>query len=365
MNRLFIVGILAVSGAWQVEAQSQALEEIAIQPDQIDNLGIKTVALESAGAVRGVRLPAQVVIPPSQVNVVSAPQTGLVQSLQVAAGEEVHIGQELARIQSPDLLALQRDFLQVLTQLHLARTELERDQNLYKEGIIAERRLLEKRSRYAELAAARDERRQALELAGMSTAAIRSLSSSRTLTSTLGVQAPMDGVVMEVMVNTGERVEFTEPLFRLADLEPLWLEIRAPLDDVESLEIGAEVEVDGCPARARLFLIGREVDSDSQTVLLRAEVYTGSDALRPGQFVRVRLAGSSEPGYSVPSSALVRSADRVVVFVRRPSGFSVVPVEVVNAHGAQAVIRGEFRGDEQVAVQGVVALKAMWLGGGE
>ncbi len=363
MNRPIAIGLLALFMVnAQAQAPSESASEIPIKASQFATLGIATAPVVSADATFGARLPARVVIPPAQVRVVSAPQTGLVESLLVAKGDEVHAGQILAHVQSPELIALQRDYLQTLTQLHLAASDLKRDEELFKEGVIAKRRLLEKRSRHAELIAARDERRQALLLAGMLDEAIKELERSRQLTSQLAVCAPIDGVVMERMVTAGERVERIDPLYRLASLDPLWLEIRAPLNQIGSLAPGSVVEVLAPQASGTLILIGREVDPDSQTVLLRAEVADGSELLRPGQFVQARLVVPAGSGYSVASSALVRSADAVYVFVRTAQGFRAVPVKVISEQDGHAVVAGELKAREEVAVRGVSALKAAWLG---
>jgi cobalt-zinc-cadmium efflux system membrane fusion protein len=119
---------------------------------------------------------------------------------------------------------------------------------------------------------------------------------------------------------------------------------------------------------AQVTLIGHNVDPDSQTVLVRAEVREAGGCLRPGQFVQVRLKlGGTEQRYRVPSSALTRSGDQALVFVREPFGFLVKQVRVVGQEDGYTIVAGGLKGDETVAVSGLAALKAAWmgLGGGE
>jgi len=132
--------LLAPPGARAAEAQ------LKMSAAQLEALGVQTVVLEqrTAGSIEG--LPAQVVLPNRQVRVVSAPLPALVESVLVATQQPVAQGQLLARLHSPELADLQHTFLQAATQASLARANLERDESLYAEGIIAESRLLAARA---------------------------------------------------------------------------------------------------------------------------------------------------------------------------------------------------------------------------
>ncbi len=351
-----------------VSSVAFASHEIAINQEQMDRLGIALGPVESARALVTDRLPSQVVIPPQQERVVSAPQSGLVTELRAAVGDAVKAGQVLATIDSPELVTLQRDFLQAATQTHLARTQLQRDQRLVDEGIIAERRYLETRSRYEEAAAGLEQRRQALGLSGMSADAIEQLQRHRKLTSALQVTAPIAGVILEQQVVVGQRLNSAEPLYRIGQLEPLWLEIRVPVDRLSGVAPGTEVQIASCPdATARVSVIGQNVERESQTALVRASVRDAKGCLRPGQFLQVSLHLVSDTAhFKVAQSAVIRSGERSFVFVHEPNGFVPIPVELVGRDAAYAVVSGALNTDQQIAVSGLAAIKAAWLGmGGE
>jgi cobalt-zinc-cadmium efflux system membrane fusion protein len=342
---------------------ARASHEIAISPEQMQRLGITLGRVEAVDAYVTDRMPARVVIPPQQARVVAASRGGLVTALHAAQGDEVRAGSALANIESPEMVGLQRELLQAATQLRLAETERKRDVQLFKEGIIAERRLLETRSRYEEAASLMDERRQVLGLAGMSPEAVAELEKSRTMTSTLEVHSPISGVVVETQAALGERVADSQPLFRVAQMEPLWLEINAPLDRIQGIVIGSRVEIPCNQGEARINLIGRNVDPANQTVLVRAEVKDSGTCLRPGQFVEVRLTlSSSVDQFRVPSSAITRVGDTTMVFAHEAVGFFSVPVDVVAREGEFSVVTGDLAPGEEVATSGIAALKAAWTG---
>ena len=146
---------------------------VHITPAQIKTMGIASSPIQANANANSQRLPGEIVVPVDQARIISAPQSGLIDQMLVATGQRVKQGQALAHLSSPDLVALQRDHLQALSQQRLSQISLNRDSELYKDGIIAERRYLTSESNHAEVNALLAERRQALKLSGMSPQAIK------------------------------------------------------------------------------------------------------------------------------------------------------------------------------------------------
>lgn len=343
---------------------------IPLAPEQQKAFGIALAAPGPAGETLTRRYPAKVAVPNRQMRVVSAPQGGILSALLVAEGEQVTAGQVLAEIRSPELIDTQSQYLESVTRLALAESELKRDQMLHREGVIAERRLLESQAKQRELATQVEQRRQILALAGLSAEAIDTLTRTRALSSTLPVHAPIAGVVLEQMVSTGQAVAAAEPLYRVAQVRPLWLEIHVPVDQVAAVRVGSRVLLPELGTEGTIITIGRMVHQEDQGVLVRAEVSDGTERLRPGQFVQAQLSSSAEEtGWRVPAAAVVRNAGAAYLFVAREGGFEALPVTVLAEEEQTAVVStppGSRLGPEdQVAVSGVVALKAAWLGASE
>jgi hypothetical protein len=59
---------------------------------------------------------------------------------------------------------------------------------------------------------------------------------------------------------------------------------------------------------------------------------------------------------------VVRNAGAAYLFVAREGGFAALPVTVLAEEERSAVVAGGLGQKDRVAVSGVVALKAAWLG---
>ena len=370
MNSTHMAGALLAGLFCAVTLSAHAADDIRITAKQIQALGIEVAPLVKQAGATGSGMPAQVVIPNGQVQVVSAPLAGLAQSVAVAANDSVKKGQVLAHLASPMLIESQREYLQAATQAQLSRNSLNRDEQLFKEGIIAEGRYLATKSAAIQAAAGVSERRQALRLYGMSEASINRLQSSHVMSSTLEIVSPIDGVVLEQMVTAGQRVEAAAPLYKVARLSPLWLEIQMPASGVSGIAVGATVSIKAYGAKGKVLSVGRNV-SANQTVMVRAEITDGIQNLHAGQYIEAVIAvvepASSVKQWHVPSSALARNQEKAFLFVQTPAGFHAQPVTILNQSADSSAVSGELKDGDRIAVKGVAALKATWmgLGGGE
>jgi len=341
--------------------------DVVMSLAQQKSLGVVVAPISKNTLLSSRRFPAEIVIPVGQERVVSAPQSGLLDQMHVAAGQTVKRGQVMAHLISPDLLGLQRDYLQALTQKKLSAKALARDTELLKDGIIAQRRYLETESAHDEASANLAQRKQALKLAGVSDGVIAKLSPSAGMASGLSLVAPISGQVLEQMATTGQRVDMATPLYRIAKLSPLWLEIHAPLEGLPFVKEGMQVQVPKLQASGHLIAVIRSVNKADQTLHLRAEITKGAEKLSPGQFVEAEInLGDQSKHFSVPKSALARQGSNAVVFVQTQTGFRPTKVTVISEQGDEAVVDASFVGAEKIAVTGISAIKGTWLGlGGE
>ncbi len=83
---------------------ANASSEVVLRLDerQIRAAGITSIAIEQERAESELSLPGTVVIPPQQLHVIAAPANGMVESMLVAADEQVKAGQPIARLRSPE-----------------------------------------------------------------------------------------------------------------------------------------------------------------------------------------------------------------------------------------------------------------------
>lgn len=362
MKRTALLGLLLL----QTAVANAAGETLSLSDAELGRLGVVFAAPEAAAWVEVAAGPAEVVIPPTRQVVVGPSVSGILSRLLVAEGDTVEAGQAIAEVESNELLALQRDYINAFAGNELAAVQLQRDRDLRADGIIAERRLQETSAAATAASVALDQSRQQLQLAGMSKKELESLARGRQLSSTLTLRSPLSGIVVRQLSPLGSQVDAMGPVFRVADIATLWLEVRVPQQQAAAIAPGMHVIAPDFDERlyAEIFHVGPVVDEASQTVLIRAATDNAQLSLRPGQFLSARIvagAAGEDRTYVVPSRAVVRDGESSLVFVRTGDGVVARKVRLLSDNGEQSSIVADESIDAAVATTGLAALKSIWL----
>ena len=354
---------MAALCAFTSVAQAQDRQaKFSVATAQVQALGIQTVPLQSQAESVRTSYPAQVVIPPSAEQVISSPVTGLILQLLVQPNQMVRAGAPLVRIASPELSQLQLQLLQANARATLARQAAKREQDLFGEGLIAQRRVQEAQAALQDAEATLKQAKTALRLSGMSMAAIDKVAASGNPQDSLVLAATQAGVVTEIKAKPGQRVDSATPLMHLAQTDTLWLEIQVPVAESASWAPGSKLKVQGRDITAQIMSSSAMVASGSQMVVMRALVQGKAGQVRPGELLTVELPAAATAGaWDLPLSAMAHDGDQGYVFVRTPDGFEARAVKVSTSSGQRVRVQGPVKAGEEVAVSGVVALKGAWL----
>ena len=339
--------VLALFGA----VPAVAADVLPLTAIQKKNLGIATVAAASQAASPALTYAARVTLPPASVRVAAAAGEGLVTQLHVQAGDTVKRGAALITLSMPGLVDAQNALTQARLRSQLAASNAARDSKLFSEGLIAESRLRATQSEAQSARASLTAAQTMLSLMG----------AGKVSGSMLTLTAPIAGVVTESAAEPGQRVDAGMALVKVADLSKLALEIPLSSTQSQQVKVGQQVRVVGSEASGRVTALLPQLNA-SQSVLARASLADPQKLLRPGQSVQVAITGAqSAQGLTVPTAALVWQSSAAYVFVETVQGFVPTPVKLIRQNTDQAEVTG-IAASSRVAVKGVAALKAQWLG---
>ncbi|MHB0962523.1 MAG: efflux RND transporter periplasmic adaptor subunit [Gemmatimonadaceae bacterium] len=329
---------------------------------QLQALGIKTTVLKNQTTSVKASFPAQVVVPTSAEEVLSSPVAGVIARLLVQQNQRLRAGAPLLHIVSPELGQLQLQLLQTGARATLARQTAQREQKLFDEEIIPQRRVQEAQAALKEAEAALTQAKAALRLSGMPATTTEHIAATGIPQDGITLTAVRAGVVTAIAVKPGQRVDAATALLHIAQTDALWLDIQVPVSESANWPAGTRIEVPDRGIAARITSASPMVASSSQTVVLRAAVERGTARLRPGEFVTVAMPiGGAKDAWDVPLSAVAHEGRQAYVFVRTADGFDARPVMVAASAGQRVRVQGSLKAGEQIAVSGVVTLKGAWL----
>jgi cobalt-zinc-cadmium efflux system membrane fusion protein len=158
------------------------------------------------------------------------------------------------------------------------------------------------------------------------------------------VTAPISGVVLARHTNAGD-VAGDEPLFEIADLSELWLELHAFGEDAARLRSGQAVHLEpaagGKTVETTLQRVLPLASATSQTVVARALLSNPTGEWRPGMAVNaeVTLAERRVP-LAVKTAGLQRFRDFTVVFAQVGDTYEVRMLELGERDGEWVEVLG-------------------------
>lgn len=353
---LHLLPLLALALAAQAFAAGLPDANISFTAEQAKSLNIQLAKPVSTAQASSGSLTAKVVAAPDAEWVVTAPASGVVVRVGVAEGDRVARSAVLAELRSAETPQMGAELVQAESAAKLARSERDRDVQLHREGIIAQRRVQASEQALAQAQSQLAAVRMRFKLMGVSA---QDASQGR-----LTIRAPAGATVLERLVTPGQRVNEADPLLRLVDASRLMLELKVPVGEA-AFKVGDALALpDGQQATVRQ--VGWGASEDAQAVRVRADLPAASSgSLRPGQWLKVqRQTVQTQIVWNVPAAAVARHEQQSVVFVRSAKGFTATPVTVLSSDALTATVTGAFSADAQLAASGTIAIKGAWLGHG-
>lgn len=340
--------------------------EIKLTPEQAANISLETTQVTKRKVSPTLSLNGRVVENRRRSFSVGPIVGGMVEAVEAVSHDKVSKGQVLVRIRSNTLGQAQADYLDALSKFELARAERKRIKALRKDRVVSESRWLQADSNHKRAGSALDQRRRLLSLVGLSELQIRTLKDRPDRLAAFELLSPIDGLVVESKVESGQALSAGETAFRIVDLSSLWVEVGIPVANLTGVRLKAiaNVSVEARPEQAfqgHLESLGGKVDEGSQTVGGRVVVQNPEGLLRPGMYAQIELEGVPHEGLVVPASAVFRLGERPHVFrVLGPRQFQPVAVEIGTETGGWIPLQAGLDEGVEVVRGGVAELKGHW-----
>jgi membrane fusion protein, heavy metal efflux system len=255
-------------------------------------------------------------VPPQSKVTIAAPMGGFVKSTDLLQGTHVKQGQVVAVMQNTEYIQMQQDYLDFQSQLEYAKAEYNRQQELAKENINAQKTLQQSKSAYLSIDAKVKGIRAKLKMLNINVSGIE----KGELHQTINLTSPITGFVTKVNVNIGAYVNPTDVMFEIVNTEHLHAELTIFEKDVPKLKIGQKVLFtlanENKPRKATVHLIGREI-SKGRSVQIHCHLDDEDAQLIPGTYLRALVETNNNNVTAVPDEAIVNFEGKDYIFIQK------------------------------------------------
>lgn len=256
---------------------------------------------------------------------------GVIKRIFVQKGQQVSAGQLLLEIDSE---IIEKNIAEVQTSLELATELYNRQEKLWKEKIGSEVQYLEAKNR-----------KESLE---------NSLRTLQAQKEKAKVRAPFAGVIDEVFPKEGEMAGMQMPLFRLVNMDKVYVKCDISESYVMTIKQGTEVEVYfpsfGQTVKAKISRTGQYINPNNRTFQVEVDLMNLTQTIKPNLLATVKIKDfERENALIIPSRLLQQSTDgRDFVYVAKAENNEVVVHKVF-------VIAGMSHDDHTMIIEGLEA----------
>ncbi|MDE3165824.1 MAG: efflux RND transporter periplasmic adaptor subunit [Acidobacteriota bacterium] len=254
-------------------------------------------------------------------------------------GQQVHKGDPLLTIYSPELLATQQEFLLAGKAQHLLHDNPVHEMAGSTEDLVAAAR-------------------KRLELWDFTSADIARVAATGKPIEDVTLRAPIDGFLLDRNAYPKQRVMPDTTFYTIADLSTVWVIADVYEYEAAAIRLGTPASLTlpafpGRTFRGKVSYILPQVDPATRTLKVRIEFANPDFLLKPDMFGEVEFQSGGGRRLVVPATAVLNSGDRQTVFVDRGNGFlEPRAVKIGEQADGRIEILGGLRAGERIVISG-------------
>jgi RND family efflux transporter MFP subunit len=232
-----------------------------------------------------------------------------------------------------------------------AKQDLERKQQLFHEGIIARQDL--------------DLAQTAYDAAQADVSALQAgVREQQAQLQYYTVRAPKAGIVGDIPVHVGDRVVAQTQLTTIVGPGPLEAYIYIPAEKASEAKPGMKVTIvaddNQPPVQSIITFISPHIDSQSQLLLIKAEVSNSIQRFRHDEEVHARVYWKQMNAPTIPVTAVIRLGSQAFAFVVELEGGKDIahqrPIQLGQVMGNEYVVLDGIKAGDRVVVSGTQML---------
>jgi RND family efflux transporter MFP subunit len=281
---------------------------VQIAPEKQQLIGVEYGTAEYETVKNSVRAVARVTLDETKIAKVHSKLEGWIDQVFVDfTGKQVHEGDPLLTIYSPEALATQQEYLLAIKAQHVMHDNPVHEMLGSTENLVAAAK-------------------KRMDLWDIGEKQIAEITASGVPLKNLTLTSPITGFVMERNVFAKQRIMPETALYTVADLSRVWVVADVFEYEASAVRLGMPTAMTlsylpGRTFRGKVNYILPQVDAATRTLKVRIEFPNTDFALKPDMYGEVEFQTGGGRRLVVPQTAVLNSGDRQVVFVDRGKGY--------------------------------------------
>ncbi len=257
-----------------------------------------------------------IITKPGGTATISTTVSGLVKRIFCSPGQKVTSGQAILEITGNELIELQKDLAETSSLLVRVRSDYERLRSLYAENVGSEKDLIFAESEFKSAQAEYSALKMKIQLLGLDPAQVEKGTFSESFT----IKSPINGYISLINVKIGQYADPQTIIAEVFDASMLYLRIAVFEKDLARLKLEQAVLFrllgNSLDYTATLSSIGRNIDTETKTILCLAEIEDlGKANFVSNAYIEARIVTKTDTVVAIPEEAIVRSGGNNYIFL--------------------------------------------------
>lgn len=296
--------------------EHESANTTSLSAEQMNAIGIRFSKLEKKQLTASLKANGILNVPNQNRATATALMGGVIKSILVQAGNNIHKGQTIATISNTTFVTMQEEFLSTSAKLTFAETEFKRQQELSAGNATALKNLQQAESEMKTLKARKVSLQKQLEMIGIQTASL----TADNIQSVININSPINGAVRDIMVNIGSYVEANNPIADIIDNSQLHLDLFVYEKDLSKLREGQIIHFTltnnpGKEYDAKIYAISNTFETNSKAIAIHAMVEGNKQGLIDGMSITAIVSLEKAMLDAVPSDAIVNYQGTDYIFI--------------------------------------------------
>lgn len=328
---------------------------------QYKNGGIETGNLELKQIGTTIKVNGKIDVPPQNMISVAAPLGGYLKYTNLLPGMHVTKGQLIAKMEDPQYVQLQQDYLLAKSKLQYAELDYKRQRELNSSQASSDKVMQQARTEATNQQILLNSIAVQLKLININP---NQLSSGK-ITKTINIYSSISGYVSKINANVGKYINPAEAMFELINPTDIHLNLKVFENDVRKLHIGQQLwaYTNSNPDKkysCEIILINKDVSMEGTTDV-HCHFFNYDPSLLPGMYMNAEIQLNSDQHLAVNNDAIVTYEGRQYIFEELGNKkYQMKRVDIgFSENGYTALVNSSLLQNQKIVTKGAYALLMM------
>ena len=307
-------------------------EEVLLSQKQFETLKMKIDTIALRNLVGYVEANGTLEVPPQNEAAITSVVGANVVSINVIEGDKVNKGQVVAYLSHPNIIKMQTDYWNAVSNSNFLKKNYQRQQKLYNAGVGSGANFQKAEAEYDASKAMANGLEAQLKLLNINTSLVK----NGTIAQSISLRSPIEGYVQKVEVKTGQYVEPQTELFEIVNTHHVHADLMVFEKDVYKVKKGQKVtfnvqSIQDKELTAEIYSVSKTFEDNPKAVHVHAEIENKKGNLIPGMYIKGKIQVDNTASRALPESAVIKEGDKFYVFSvkKENDDWSFKPVEVI------------------------------------